>query len=278
MPGRPGRRDRLGRGQLVRVGEVDHRGGSAGASGQGTVAERRPQHAEPGTYEVVLEASAVAVMIDYLSYSGCGAKQVIEGDSFLATKAGEVVAEPLVTVADEASHPARSGSGSTSRACPRKTRADHRRRRGERPGHGPADRPSAREPPAPGTARARRSSGRTRPTRSCWAATQSLEELIAEVSRRLPGHPLPLREHPRPALDPPHRHDPGRNLQDRERGGRRRRSTTSGSRKASSTCCRNGGGDRTGRGLVPARFRRVRIDCGPALRVAEFSFSSTTSH
>ena len=39
-----------------------------------------------GRYTVVLEPPAVATLIEYLSYCGMGAKQVIEGESFLAGK------------------------------------------------------------------------------------------------------------------------------------------------------------------------------------------------
>ena len=99
---------------------VDHLS-AARRSSEKALAGASPQHAEPGRYEVVLEAPAVSVMIDYLSYSGCGAKQVIEGDSFLATKAGEVVAEPRVTVADEASHPRSVGIGFDFEGVPRQT-------------------------------------------------------------------------------------------------------------------------------------------------------------
>ncbi len=57
--------------------------------------------AEAGTYEVVLEAPAVATMLEYLSYAGFGAKQVIEGESFLVHKGGQDVAASTVTVADD---------------------------------------------------------------------------------------------------------------------------------------------------------------------------------
>ena len=65
--------------------------------------------AEPGAYEVVLEPPAVAEMLDYLAYVGFGAKQVLEGESFLATRANETVAAPEVTIADDPAHPASIG-------------------------------------------------------------------------------------------------------------------------------------------------------------------------
>jgi PmbA protein len=67
--------------------------------------------AEPGTYEVILEASAVATLIEYLGYSGFGAKQVIEGESFLAARQGQQVADPSVTIADDAFHELSVGIG-----------------------------------------------------------------------------------------------------------------------------------------------------------------------
>jgi predicted Zn-dependent protease len=55
----------------------------------------------PGSYEVVLEPSAVATLLEYFSYMGFGAKQMLEGESFLSELAGQVVAPPFITVADD---------------------------------------------------------------------------------------------------------------------------------------------------------------------------------
>lgn len=79
-----------------------------------------PGDAEPGDYEVVLEAPAVATMLDYLSYVGFGAKQVIDGESFLSTMAGAEVAAPSVTVADDAWHPRSVGIGFDFEGVPRR--------------------------------------------------------------------------------------------------------------------------------------------------------------
>jgi PmbA protein len=76
--------------------------------------------AEPGVYEVVLEPSAVATMLDYLSYVGFGAKQTIEGESFLSSRAGQPVASPEVTVADDAWHPYSVGIGFDFEGVPKK--------------------------------------------------------------------------------------------------------------------------------------------------------------
>lgn len=74
----------------------------------------------PGTYEVVLEASAVGVLLDYLSYVGMSAKQVIEGESFLATKAGQRVAVEGITVADDVFHPGSVGLGFDLEGVPKR--------------------------------------------------------------------------------------------------------------------------------------------------------------
>ena len=79
-----------------------------------------PTDAAPGEYEVVLEAPAVATMLDYLSYIGFGAKQVLDGESFLSTKTGAEVAAPSVTIADDAWHPKSVGIGFDFEGVPRR--------------------------------------------------------------------------------------------------------------------------------------------------------------
>ena len=74
---------------------------------------------EPGTYRVVLEPPAVATLIEYLSYAGFGAKQVLEGESFLEARAGQKVADPAVTVADDVGHPRSVGIGFDFEGVPR---------------------------------------------------------------------------------------------------------------------------------------------------------------
>jgi predicted Zn-dependent protease len=79
-----------------------------------------PSDADPGTYEVVLEEPAVATLLEYLSYAGFGAKQVLEGESFLAERAGQNVASPLVTIADDVFHPRSIGIGFDFEGVPKK--------------------------------------------------------------------------------------------------------------------------------------------------------------
>ncbi len=69
-----------------------------------------PQDAPAGTYPVVLEPAAVAILLEYLGYMGFGAKQVIDGESFLASAAGRQVAG-RATITDDAWHPLSIGIG-----------------------------------------------------------------------------------------------------------------------------------------------------------------------
>ncbi len=70
----------------------------------------RPSHAPAGTYPVVLEPAAMAILLEYLAYMGFGAKQLIDGESFLATEVGRKVGG-RATVADDAWHPLSVGIG-----------------------------------------------------------------------------------------------------------------------------------------------------------------------
>jgi PmbA protein len=79
-----------------------------------------PVEAEAGAYEVVLEPSATALLLDYLSYMGLGAKQVMDGESFLSSRRGEEVAAPSVTVDDDVQDPLSVGIGFDLEGAPRK--------------------------------------------------------------------------------------------------------------------------------------------------------------
>jgi PmbA protein len=84
-------------------------------------ASGKPAHADPGSYEVVLEASAVATMLEYLSWVGFGAKSMIEGESFFTERKGRRVAIPAVTVLDDASDPRSIGVGFDLEGVPKQT-------------------------------------------------------------------------------------------------------------------------------------------------------------
>lgn len=74
-------------------------------------AGRDPVGAAPGVYEVVLEPAAVAMLMEYLAYMGFGGKQVLDGESFLSSRAGEVVASGDITVGDDVYDPLSVGIG-----------------------------------------------------------------------------------------------------------------------------------------------------------------------
>ena len=74
----------------------------------------------PGTFEVVLEPAAVAVLLDYLSYAGMGAKAVLEGESFLASRTGDRVGAEGITVTDDVFHPGSVGLGFDLEGVPKK--------------------------------------------------------------------------------------------------------------------------------------------------------------
>jgi PmbA protein len=80
-----------------------------------------PTDAPPGTYEVVLEASAVATMLEYLSWVGFGAKSMIEGESFFSERRGLRVAIPAVTVLDDMSDARSIGIGFDLDGVPKQT-------------------------------------------------------------------------------------------------------------------------------------------------------------
>ena len=83
-------------------------------------AGKDPSAAEPGEYEVVLEPAATAMLMEYLAYMGFGGKQVIDGESFLATRAGEVVAARGITVADDVYDPLSVGIGFDFEGVPKR--------------------------------------------------------------------------------------------------------------------------------------------------------------
>jgi PmbA protein len=90
--------------------EVDVRAAARSAVSKALAGEAAAD-VRPGAYEVVLEPAAVATLVDYLSYTGFGAKQVLEGESFLAALAGTKVAAPEITIADDVRHPKSVGIG-----------------------------------------------------------------------------------------------------------------------------------------------------------------------
>jgi predicted Zn-dependent protease len=87
----------------VDVESAAHRAAAKARMGDGA------EDVEPGAYEVVLEPAAVAALMEYLSYAGFGAKQVIDGESFLSSRSGAAVASSAITIADDVTHPSSVG-------------------------------------------------------------------------------------------------------------------------------------------------------------------------
>ena len=75
---------------------------------------------DPGHYEVVLEASAVALLAEYLAYMGFGAKSMIEGESFLSMKRGQKVAADAITIGDDPRHENSVGIGFDFEGVPKR--------------------------------------------------------------------------------------------------------------------------------------------------------------
>jgi PmbA protein len=76
--------------------------------------------APAGRYHVVLEPAAVATILEYLSYCGMGAKQLIDGESFLVGQIGNQVAAPSVTLADDVWHEGSVGIGFDFEGVPKR--------------------------------------------------------------------------------------------------------------------------------------------------------------
>lgn len=64
-----------------------------------------PVSVEPGKYDVILEPSAVAELLEWLSYIGMGCKPFHEGMSFLTGKLGQKIMGDNVTIYDNAVDP-----------------------------------------------------------------------------------------------------------------------------------------------------------------------------
>jgi len=100
------------------LSEVDAAGAARRAIAKAE-ASRGATDAEPGSYDVVLEPVAAGTLLDYLSYAGFGAKQMLEGESFFAERRGQGVADPSVTIVDDVRHPRSVGIGFDFEGLPR---------------------------------------------------------------------------------------------------------------------------------------------------------------
>ena len=62
---------------------------------------QNPIQVEPGEYEVILEPSAIAEMMEWLSYVGLGSKPFLENMSFLSGKIGRKITSEKITMFDD---------------------------------------------------------------------------------------------------------------------------------------------------------------------------------
>ncbi|MBI3317836.1 MAG: TldD/PmbA family protein [Candidatus Omnitrophica bacterium] len=66
---------------------------------------RNPRPIPLGKYDVLLEPEAVAELLEWLSTIGFGAKQIVEGTSFMAGRIGEKLMHRLITISDDGQNP-----------------------------------------------------------------------------------------------------------------------------------------------------------------------------
>lgn len=60
-----------------------------------------PKSLEPGEYDVVLEPSAVAALLEWMNYIGFGSKPFQEGTSFLSNRIGQKIMGESITIYDD---------------------------------------------------------------------------------------------------------------------------------------------------------------------------------
>jgi PmbA protein len=68
-------------------------------------ASRRPIDLDPGRYTVVLEPAAVSTLVGFLAWIGFGGRLLAEERSCFSGKQGQQVAEPAITIYDDATSP-----------------------------------------------------------------------------------------------------------------------------------------------------------------------------
>ncbi len=68
-------------------------------------ASRRPQDLDAGRYTVVLEPAAVSTLVGFLAWIGFGGRLLAEGRSCFSGKEGQQVAQPAITIYDDATSP-----------------------------------------------------------------------------------------------------------------------------------------------------------------------------
>ena len=83
--------------------------GAARIAGEKARAGRDPVEVDAGAWPVVLEAPAVASVMQFLAYLGFGGRDWLEGRAFTSGRIGEQVVDPRITLVDNALDPAATG-------------------------------------------------------------------------------------------------------------------------------------------------------------------------
>ena len=92
--------------QVVRDVNVLHPEAAAERAWKFCQMNKNPKSIRLGKYDVLLEPQAVAEILEWLTYIGFGAKQVIERTSFMSGRMGERLMGRQVSIVDDGSDPA----------------------------------------------------------------------------------------------------------------------------------------------------------------------------
>jgi len=130
-----GRSSRATLDAIHQVGETFHAAGKAhatssrladldGSAGGARAAQKardsaEPTELEPGRYEVVLEPECVGEMLSFLMFYGFNAKQLIEGQSFVAL--GERQFDESITLVDDVTDPRAIGTAFDMEGTPKRS-------------------------------------------------------------------------------------------------------------------------------------------------------------
>jgi len=75
----------------------------AGIAIQKCLDSKDPKDLEPGEYDVLLEPTAVAALLEWMNYIGFGSKSFQEGTSFLSNRIGQKIMGENITIYDDGS-------------------------------------------------------------------------------------------------------------------------------------------------------------------------------
>lgn len=84
------------------------------------IAGAEPGDVDAGSYPVVLEPAATCTLMEFLSYLAFGGRAYLEGRSVAAQRLGEQVADPRITLTDDALSSAATGLGFDWEGTPRR--------------------------------------------------------------------------------------------------------------------------------------------------------------